>query len=97
MGEVIHLRHDIAWRCDNPEQARRADAPSLAVIAELLSMTDRLDQVLRRLRAAAELVACPQGREILIGNFIAIGDVLAETRAGLVAAQVREETTQVYL
>jgi len=97
MGEVIHLRHDIAWRCHNPEQARRAQAPSPAVIAELLSMTDRLDQVLRRLRAAAELVACPQGREILIGNFIAIGDVLAETRAGLVAAQVREETTQVYL
>ena len=97
MGEVIHLRHGIAWRWDNPKQARRTEAPSPAVIVELLSMTDRLDHVLRRLRAAAELVACPQGREILVGNFIAIGDVLAETRAGLVAAQMREETTLIYL
>ncbi len=91
MGEVILLKHDIAWRCDNPQQTRRAEAPAPAVIAELLSMTDRLDQVLRRLRAATELVACPQGRESLIGNFAAIAEVLAETRAGLLAVQGQGE------
>lgn len=97
MGEVIHLKHDIAWRCSDSDKTRDAEKPSPGVIAELLSMTDRLDLVLRRLRAAAEQVACPQGREVLLGTFATLGDVLADTRDRLHAAQTRDETVLSYL